>query len=147
MKVWQPSGKTGDSSLETHRYHYPAPSQTLLYQSFISLSSGYLHLGISLQSKDTSAICNATPTPSRIFKDSSRNELQESYKSILPPLPSCICSLNLPISLQSAIGLLPFLKRISDIFILNVHLFTLPFAWSSFSLGRNLSSASNSNRT
>ena len=64
-KIWQPSCKTVDSSPETRRYHYPAPSQTLLYQSFIRPSSRYFHLGISLQSKDTSAICH-TPTQAEL---------------------------------------------------------------------------------
>lgn len=86
------------------------PFQTLLYQSFISLSSRYLHLGISLQSKDTSAIRNTT-TQAGV----SRTAAEMCCKgAINPPHPLSpppgICSLNSPISSQSTIGLLPVLK-------------------------------------
>lgn len=114
--------------LETHRYHYPAPSQTLLYQSFISLSSRYLHLGISLQSKDTSAICNTTPTQAGFSRTATEMTCKRAINPSCPlSPPPCICSLNL--FLQSATGLLLFLKHISDIFILNV-----PFVHTSLCL-------------
>ena len=122
-----------ESSLETHRYHYPAPSQTLLYQSFISLSSRYLQLSISLQSKDTLDICNTT-TQAGISR--TRAEINRKGAINLHPLspPPYTCSLNSPIFSQSTNGLLPYLKHICDNLI-SAHVFTLSFAWNSFSPG------------
>ena len=113
-----------ESSLETHRYHYPAPSQTLLYQSFISLSSRYLQLSISLQSKDTSDICNTTTQAgiSRTTAEINRKGAINPLHSLSPP-PSTR-SLNSPIFPQSTNGLLPYHKHICDILI-SVHVFTL----------------------
>lgn len=120
----------------------PAPSQTLLYQSFIRLSSGYLHLGISLQSKDTSAICNTT-----IQAEFSRTAAEMNCKGAINPLcplspPACICCLNPPISSQSKLDYSKVSLTVSSLLIFS-H-FHLP---GTHSPCLNLSGAMNSNLT
>lgn len=110
----------------------PAPSQTLLYQSFIRLSSGYLHLGISLQSKDTSAICNTTTIQAEFSRTAAEMNCKGAINPLCPTVPSCMHLLSQPTYFFPVeTGLL--LKGISDSLI-SAHIFTFPFAWNSFSL-------------